>query len=73
MFSKNERTDTNSTVEAITDTKSVHKAKLTGEAQALALSGDYAKFVALYGTHYLRKIFIGGREFKSLSPHAAQS
>ena len=48
-------------VEAITDTEIATQARYTEQGQTLLDDGDFAKFVRSYGTHYLRKIILGGK------------
>ena len=48
-------------VDAITDTENVINARFSEEGQKLLDAEDYARFVETYGTHYLRKIIVGGK------------
>ena len=48
-------------VDAITDTDIATQARFTEEAQTLLDNEEFDKFVETYGTHYLRKIILGGK------------
>lgn len=48
-------------VDAITDTEIATGARLSEEGEALLQMGEFEQFVEQYGTHYLRKIILGGR------------
>ena len=48
-------------VDAITDTEIATQARLTLEGRTLLEKVEFEKFVETYGTHYLRKIILGGR------------
>lgn len=48
-------------VDAITDTEIATDARFTEVGQKLLDERDFAKFVETYGTHYLRKIILGGK------------
>jgi len=48
-------------VEAITDTEIATGAQFTEVAQSLLDNEEYDRFVETYGTHYLRKIILGGK------------
>ena len=48
-------------VDAITDTEIATGATLTEEGEILLEKGKFEQFVEQYGTHYLRKIILGGR------------
>ena len=46
---------------AITDTSRIDSAELKKEAKALLEQEQYERFVEMYGTHFLRKVLLGGK------------
>jgi len=48
-------------VDAITDTEIATQAQLIDVAKTMLDNEEYDKFVETYGTHYLRKIILGGK------------
>ena len=48
-------------VDAITDTEIATQAQFTDTAKTMLDDGDYDMFVETFGTHYLRKVILGGK------------